>query len=115
MGESKVMKSAEIPRQPRQELNTQAIVDTIAEVKAATALAEAIIADIEMLLQWRRKHYAEIGEKSSNAASTVSDADQKGKKKGLPAKNLMAERCRRKKLNDKIYMLRSVVPKITKV
>ncbi|XP_022923962.1 transcription factor ICE1-like isoform X1 [Cucurbita moschata] len=52
---------------------------------------------------------------TSNANSTVTGGDQKGKKKGLPAKNLMAERRRRKKLNDRLYMLRSVVPKISKM
>ncbi|KAK9108598.1 hypothetical protein Syun_024609 [Stephania yunnanensis] len=46
---------------------------------------------------------------------SIDVSDQKGKKKGLPAKNLMAERRRRKKLNDRLYMLRSVVPKITKM
>ncbi|XP_027358453.1 transcription factor ICE1-like [Abrus precatorius] len=45
----------------------------------------------------------------------VDGGEQKGKKKGLPAKNLMAERRRRKKLNDRLYMLRSVVPKISKM
>ncbi|GMJ04888.1 A. THALIANA INDUCER OF CBP EXPRESSION 1, INDUCER OF CBF EXPRESSION 1, SCREAM [Hibiscus trionum] len=55
------------------------------------------------------------GGSTSNANSTLAGADQKGKRKGLPAKNLMAERRRRKKLNDRLYMLRSVVPKISKM
>ncbi|KAI4336385.1 hypothetical protein L6164_014918 [Bauhinia variegata] len=57
------------------------------------------------------------GGNRSNANSTVigGGGDQKGKKKGMPAKNLMAERRRRKKLNDRLYMLRSVVPKISKM
>ncbi|KAJ7945634.1 Transcription factor Inducer of CBF expression 1 [Quillaja saponaria] len=55
----------------------------------------------------------ETAKNGGNSAITIGD--QKGKKKGLPAKNLMAERRRRKKLNDRLYMLRSVVPKISKM
>ncbi|KAJ0765802.1 putative transcription factor bHLH family [Helianthus annuus] len=56
-----------------------------------------------------------VGDSTVTAAGGGGGSGYKGKKKGPPAKNLMAERRRRKKLNDRLYMLRSVVPKISKM
>ncbi|KAF3321152.1 transcription factor bHLH93-like protein [Carex littledalei] len=50
---------------------------------------------------------------SSSSGEKKSSHAKKGQ--GLPSKNLMAERRRRKRLNDRLSMLRSIVPKISKM
>jgi len=51
-----------------------------------------------------------------NMVGLCGEKRSKAKKlEGQPSKNLMAERRRRKRLNDRLSMLRSIVPKISKV
>jgi len=50
-----------------------------------------------------------------NTGNGMERKNRSKKLQGQPSKNLMAERRRRKRLNDRLSMLRAIVPKISKV
>jgi hypothetical protein len=56
-----------------------------------------------------------VGEMNGNIRGAPGGHPRSKLNGGAPSKNLMAERRRRKRLNDRLSMLRSIVPKISKV
>ncbi|XP_058781132.1 transcription factor ICE1-like [Vicia villosa] len=82
-------------------------------------LEKVVNGEVDGGLNYESKEDAEIGgnkvgndDKDENH---VGEVDRKGKKKEKSSKNLLAERMRRKKLVDKMHILRSLVPIISKM
>lgn len=98
-----------------------AVVAPPQSISATGGTVHANICFLEQKKKLRPSH-EEIADNKKAPSAPVSDScperSRSGKSKradGVPSKNLMAERRRRKRLNDRLSMLRSVVPKISKV